>query len=239
MGITESELRLFREVIAIIQQEKIYFWLDQGSLLGAIRDGAFLEWDHDIDIGMVIEPEIAHSITRKLVRLGGTVELYPYVIRIMRCKDEKPVDMRIYANQNGCFTTQLRAADTGKKGLVHRAGLKLSIVCQRAGSKVQRYSLARLDRSVGLNMLGESLYKAGFALSRIGDNWRHLYRRRIVHFRVNSKYFAKLHHIEIYGMTLPIPSCTEEYLTMKYGDDWMIPKRDWKYWLNDGAIDKQ
>ena len=40
----------FEKVVNILNKEKIFYWIGQGSLLGIIRDNKLIEWDHDIDI---------------------------------------------------------------------------------------------------------------------------------------------------------------------------------------------
>ena len=238
MTVSEDEIQLFREVVQILNQQNIYYWLDQGSLLGSVRDGHFIPWDHDVDIGMTVTDQQVQILARELIKLGGTLECYPYVLRLMRKKEEKSVDMRIYTSLGDHMTTQLRASLPGRKTIMHRIGLKLTIYGQRASSKIIRklLFLRELFNSQFTLSFFDIAYNYSFMLARLFDHWRHFYRQRIVHFSVPSHYFCNLNSIVVHGLHLPIPSEVDGYLQMKYGNDWRVPKKSWKYWLEDGAI---
>ena len=45
-------IEILTDVKDTFERHNIVFWLDCGTLLGAIRDGKLISWDHDLDVGM-------------------------------------------------------------------------------------------------------------------------------------------------------------------------------------------
>ncbi len=51
-SLRKTQLRLLDELDRISKKYNLTYWLDFGTLLGAVRNGKFIPWDDDIDISM-------------------------------------------------------------------------------------------------------------------------------------------------------------------------------------------
>lgn len=47
------QLKILDALVSFCETEKINYWIDSGTLLGAIRHKGYIPWDDDIDVGML------------------------------------------------------------------------------------------------------------------------------------------------------------------------------------------
>jgi len=58
------------EAVGVLKELGQVYFIDQGTLLGAVRDGRFIEWDNDIDLGLFLKRYDAADLCGVLNKRG-------------------------------------------------------------------------------------------------------------------------------------------------------------------------
>lgn len=67
-------------VAELLDREEVTWWIDYGTLLGHVRDGGFVPWDYDADIG-VLESDVS-----RIVDLGPELEERGFFLRYVELR---------------------------------------------------------------------------------------------------------------------------------------------------------
>lgn len=241
-----ENLRDFKE---IFYKFGIQFWLDWGTLLGAVRDKKMITWDHDIDLGVFGDDyKKIVSTFHDFKKRGFTIDELPipntefssmkvYFGRFRYHIDIWPYYYLKNENNIGLFDADELSGNFIERKLTAYLWLlwrllssaQISMTAKRKKFKLivrfTKYYLFLLP-----NRLKNHLNKKVKQILIKKNNGTYI--KRII---VPKHYFETLESIEFYGITFNIPSNVKDYLKLKYGKNWKNPVKNWN-WNNDGAV---
>ena len=107
---SESEkkaVRFMHENIAVMNEANIDFWIEGGTLLGALRDQKLIPWDHDLDFGMKYESEaqMKHLIRKLRRHFNVSVRSFPQTSKIWNLGKYRV--LKIFPRKNLIFKDDL------------------------------------------------------------------------------------------------------------------------------------
>jgi len=225
----EGVMENLRVVKDVFDKNNIIFWLDQGTLLGAFRDGKIIEWDIDVDLGTWYKnaTQIASTFT-EFKKRGFNVVLNKKQAVMTIQKLDCNINIVLYREKGNYAWMVWIVVSKRKIGNILKRCINISSL--RAYAKKEKM-FARKSKYF-LSLFPSTLTQhvtdiAWLALQRLGY---------IVPVVIPKYHFEKLSTIQFYGMPFNIPSDVEKYLEYKYGTNWRTPKQKWVYYEDDSAI---
>ncbi len=231
------------EVKKMFEKYEIVFWLDYGTLLGAVRDGAIIPWDHDIDFGAIKnEEEFTKIINAGKELQAQGYEIYYFLDRgmiNMRKPESLPISLHLYDLDEKTARLDL-AIPRNFKGNCY------SYLWWTTASA--KYAKNDQRSKVIIESLSEALYKAYHLprpLLRGAVNCSALPLRlfskdkirrwlpkieqkskrstQFLNYEYNRSDFDKLDKVTFYGEEFNIPNNLDEHLSRTYGQEWRKP----------------
>lgn len=213
----------FRQVINLLNDAKLDYWLCHGSLLGVIRDQCLIPWDHDADIAMWAKPGLKDEITDLMLRNGFTIksDSYDYDFQWFSKSGGREIDFNFYRiDERGeiaysewfipksKFASLLLALSNGKKySGKHSSLIRLFSIISPAFKKM-----------VGYMKSSNKFYKsAGYTTPVV------LLREFIL--------------VGIDDLKVYVPLMSAEVLEYVYGKNWQTPQRNFD-WTKDSPSTK-
>ncbi len=228
---------LLRQVKEVLDEHNIDFWLDCGTLLGAVREDKFLDWEHDIDLGACQEKMTDTAkilISKELHNRKFVVASFENYIHIE--KETFHADINLYHLCDG----KAVMSRSGPVSLFDRFLYYLSMVISSPHDlKLDPGGTTFTKRLIKASLVKISLALPSLLRKPIYKIVATVYTNicvKDVSWVIPSDYFINLSTIKFYGMEFKVPAKKEEYLAYRYGEDWRTPRRGWTTNKDDGAV---
>lgn len=226
--------QLLLGVKSVLDKYNIVFWLEHGTLLGAIRDNGFISWERDIDFGAWKESvgaETWDAVVGDLKAKGYKVCHAPTHINIK--SGEIWADIALYQDKSwyACVNVMIPVNSIGNAMCKFHKVLKSPNYYEVSisESKTKHYALIAINQFCNIFPLKLRYYFADvvewLVVNTIGcKTWR-----------IPAKYFTVFQPLNFCGELFRVPAKPESYLEFRYGNGWRIPKSNWKT-ANDGGV---
>jgi lipopolysaccharide cholinephosphotransferase len=228
-----------KDIKEVFDDHNIQFWLDWGTLLGATRTGRMIEWDHEVDLGVMesnfkriipllseIErkgffiktpPISASELTFRRYGYGVDIWLYYPVNKNLLATPYYILSNNLIA-RTWWFLWRAAAPAYGKADLPQQ-GLKLFI--------------ALAIKQLLLLLPNKTKESAVKSIKKKLTEGSHIVHKQAV---APKHYLEEFKTIKFYGMIFNVPANSEGYLEYKYGKTWRTPIKQWDPWTEDGSV---
>ncbi|SCY65027.1 LicD family protein [Butyrivibrio sp. INlla14] len=241
-------LDLLNELEKVCQKHDLHFFVDSGTLLGAVREKGFIPWDDDIDVVMLREDY------DKLLEIGDSEFKHPYFLQTpyndegflrphvqLRNSETAAIlsneALKVPFNQ-GIFLDIFPVDVTSKIRLFNKLKCKLLNFYRRSFGYVYIATPPKTFKGFVMGKFADKCRKDPAKAYRKFDKWCHFipFKSNLVDKVTFYKFFNKYRYLEKkwFAETLylpfeftkvPVPAGYHEILLRYYGKDYMIPKQ--------------
>lgn len=228
---------LLYQIKEALDEEEIEFWLECGTLLGAVRDGKIITWEHDLDFGVFREKfpyNLQVLIAKKLSDKGFKVVINKNYLHI-----SIGIDERMWADINYYHITNEKAIvpHTKPKNTIGKLLIIIyNVFVDPYEHKKFKKKYVIFIRNIFIlisrmlpTLLRKHIAKIIFKVyEKIGS--------KDVWWIVPSYYLTNLSLINFYGKEFKVPNKVDDYLAYRYGKSWKVPQKYWVTERDDGAV---
>ena len=227
--LTDKEIRwryALDQVISVCVRRNIAYFLDTGTLLGAVRDGKFIPWDNDIDIGlpdMNDQQSAALELARDCANLGFIVNMSSTSIGMLS-RDGVEINFKYYQRNGKSFTADY--------SYFHCRSTALAFVYSvTSGNRFRGYG--NNAKQALKNMVITMLMPFRAVTQKLTHSW---VRKVELVSNFDRLLILPLSEVRLYDVAYAAPAKADAYLSARYGPDWSIPKENYDYLTEDQSF---
>ena len=219
------------EICNIFDQSRLKYFLDSGSLLGAVRNQRFIPHDKDIDFGIIDHHGDGLSAALSILRKRNFhIVLKRHSMQFV--KSGIPISCTFYTSEKDNFISFWGAPKTqGIVGLLLRTCFWFT---------ADHYKEITFSQSI---FLGFTFKYFILVLSKYLPN-KLLSRLSLAQRKFGPKYvwviprdLVKLgNRIKFEGTECSAPKNPENYLRFRYGENWRVQQENWSTSRDDGCL---
>lgn len=220
------------QVKQILEQQHLCYFLDTGTLLGAIRDKRFIPWDNDIDIGVITEKELTEAdyihLANIFYKFGFNVKVFASTLSINGIHHVM-VDLKFYKLTKLGYESVLASIDKTQNPIFNYLLIRLTgrVVTIKGRSFKEKID-AQFTRGFHLaskflpqNRLNQLFKQIGFQSKKV---------------LIPKHYFENQEQIKFYSVYVSVPYKAQDYLAFRYGENWQIPNENYNYITDDQSL---
>jgi len=219
------------DVKEVLDSNNVPFWLEHGTLLGAVREGKIISGDNDIDLASKFESVIFNfdEISKRFYNMGYDVYLTDVKLTLKRGKEQ----ISIFLYRKGIIPEHRHRYRVSKRNYLAHILLYgfLEGLTTQYKDNIHHFTMKKqiiylLKRFMMCLPEKKKLWEL---ITAVGKKIGCLY---VFDIAFPEYYVDRLKEITFYGVKVNIPIESEKYLAWMYGKDWRIPNKDY-----DRALD--
>jgi phosphorylcholine metabolism protein LicD len=232
----ESLINLLRQIKTVLEAYNVEFWLECGTLLGAVRDGTFIPWEKDIDFGAwaeKVDSPLREKIANSLRQKNLNVWIAENHINIR--KDDVYGDINFYSMAGEIAIVPMLSP---KNTLGRFFGFWKIILMARENYLIKKEK-PLIKRLITKFLVQTALILPTPLREKLISYISYIYEKFgsvDISWTVPSKYFFRLSSFKFYGTQFKVPEHPQDYLAYRYGKDWQTPKKDYHGLIDDRSF---